>query len=215
MSSPYRSGGDSDAYPARGDSNQSDHVRARTCGGDNAMRVRMVFRLFIHAFVAPLVAASCAERNPSPAQSTRSDSITIQVLDTRVAAACYRSPHSVLLGPPTSASQQGRGPGWIGLESGQHTDSGWAQLVDAGGTSYNSIWRRDATDSIALRVADDFLHLSMRLAVSDSLIVGSALAHSDAELERDESGRLVDLRREWMLHATRAPCDSMPRGWTP
>lgn len=63
--------------------------------------------------------------------------------------------------------------------------------------------------SIVLRAGDDFLQIEMRLAVTDSLITGSALARSDAALERDASGDLSDLRREWALRADRVPCDSM------
>jgi hypothetical protein len=46
-------------------------------------------------------------------------------------------------------------------------------------------------------------------------VIGSALARSDAALERDASGRLTDLRRQWPIRAVRAPCDSMPAGWKP
>jgi hypothetical protein len=157
-----------------------------------------------------LVVASCGDsRGPGVAHAS-SDSVTIAEVGVRVAAACYRSSHSVLLGPPTPSGQQGRGPGWMALEVPEHADSGWAVLVDPGTRRFSTRWRRDATDSIALHAGDDFLQLDMRLAASDSLVHGSASARSDAALERDSSGSLKDLERHWILRAVRAPCDSLP-----
>jgi hypothetical protein len=128
----------------------------------------------------------------------------------RVAAWCYRSAHSVLLGPPTPAGQQGKGPGWLGIEVPERADSGWAELADQDSKRFSARWRRDGTDSVRFIAGDDFLRLEMRLALSDSLAIGSATARSDAALEPDSSGRLGDLRRTWTLRAVRVPCDSMP-----
>jgi hypothetical protein len=155
--------------------------------------------------------------NPSKSAGTiaSSDSVTIDVMGIRVAAACYRSPHSVLIGPPTPTGQQGKSPGWLALEKPQSADSGWAVMVDPDSKAFSALWRRDSTDSLVLRTGDDFLQIDMRLAVTDSRATGSALARSDAALEPDSTGRLGELRRQWTLHAVRASCDSMPPGWKP
>jgi hypothetical protein len=160
------------------------------------------------------ISASCARPNELP-DDVPLDSIAIEPMGIQVGAACFRSPHSVLLGPPTPSGEQGTGPGWLGLEVSGHHDSGWAKLVDPDSKAFHALWRRDKTDSVAFTAADDFLRVQMRLSVSDTLVVGSASAHSDATLEPDASGRLADLRREWTLRAVRSPCDSMPVGWRP
>jgi hypothetical protein len=133
----------------------------------------------------------------------------------RVAAACYRSQHSVLFGPPTPTGQQGKSPGWLAVEQSQSADSGWAVLVDPESKAFSARWRRDSTDNLLLRAGDDFLQIDMRLTVMDSLAAGAARARSDAALEPDAAGRLGELRREWTLHAIRAPCDGMPAGAKP
>jgi hypothetical protein len=52
----------------------------------------------------------------------------------------------------------------------------------------------------------------LRLVITESLAVGSALATSDAALERDPAmGQLREFRRAWELRALRAPCDSIPQ----
>lgn len=166
------------------------------------------------ALIGPMSAACRQARESSPVSSP-AESIAIEPMGIQVAAACYRSPHSVLFGPPTPSGQQGKGPGWLGLELSLHGDSGLAKLVDPGSKAFYASWRRDATDSVALAAADDFLRVEMRLALLDSLVIGSASARSDAALERDQSGRLAELRRQWTIRAVRAPCDSMPAGWKP
>jgi hypothetical protein len=153
---------------------------------------------------------ACSKPDSPLRDADRSDSISIDAMGVRVAAWCYRSPHSVLLGPPTRAGQQGKSPGWLGVEVPQRADSGWAVLAEPGSKRFDAFWRRDSTDSVRLIAGDDFLKLEMRLAVSESLATGSALARSDAALEPDSSGRLADLRRVWTFRAVRAPCDSMP-----
>jgi hypothetical protein len=159
--------------------------------------------------VLTMIGAACGNPKSSSRDRIALDSITIHAMSIRVAAACYRSPHSVLFGPPTPSGQQGKAPGWFGLQLPMHADSGWAELRDPDSKSFSAFWRRDATDSVVLRAGDDFLRIEMRLAVTDSSITGSAVARSDATVERDASGRLSDLRRQWMLRADRAPCDSM------
>lgn len=161
------------------------------------------------------MSAACAPPKASSRQNVPPDSIAIDPMGIQVEAACFRSPHSVLLGPPTPAGQQGKGPGWIGVEVTEDRDSGWAKLVDPDSKAFYGLWRRDADDTVAFAVGDDFVRVSMRLAISDSVARGSAVAHSDAALEPDASGRLADLRRAWTLRAFRAPCDSMPAGWKP
>jgi hypothetical protein len=131
-----------------------------------------------------------------------------------LAAHCYRSSHSVLFGPPTRSGQQGKGPGWLRFEGVSEADSGWGGLVDANRSGLGASWRRTSGDSVSVVAMDDFLRVQLRLAVSDSAAVGPAHAHSDAAAEPDASGRLRDLRRDWVLTASRAPCDSMPARWT-
>jgi hypothetical protein len=144
--------------------------------------------------------------------SMQLDTIAIEPMGIQVAAACFRSPHSVLFGPPTPSGQQGTGPGWVGLQVPTQGDSGWAKLVDANSKAFHGFWRRDTTDSVAFAVGDHLLRVKMRVTVSDTLVIGSASAHSDATLEPNAAGRLVDIRREWTLRAVRSPCDSMPAG---
>jgi hypothetical protein len=157
------------------------------------------------------IGLACAEPRPARRQSTPIDTIHIVATGVRVAARCYRSPHSVLFGPPTRSGQQGRGPGWLSVQLAR--DSGWAELVDADRKGFTAFWRRVPGDTVSLSAADDFLRVELRVLVSDSVASGPALARSDAALERDATGRLVDLRRGWILRASRAPCDSMPVRW--
>ena len=154
---------------------------------------------------------ACAGPRPPGRQSTPIDTIRIVAMDLRVAARCYRSPHSVLFGPPTKSGQQGRGPGWLGVQLAR--DSGWAELVDADTKGFTAFWRPIQGDTLLLLAANDFLRVELRLLVSDSVAFGRAAAHSDAALERDATGRLVDLRRDWILRASRASCDSVPVRW--
>jgi hypothetical protein len=128
---------------------------------------------------------------------------------------CYRSSQSVLLGPITAASRQnGKGPGWIRIERFPAADSGGGELVDANRAGLGGSWRRGSRDSVLMAAADDFLRVELRLALSDTAAKGVALARSDADHEPDSTGQLRDFRREWILRAARAPCDSMPMRWT-
>jgi hypothetical protein len=160
--------------------------------------------------VLAIFLASCDKTGDRPAARVPSDSITLGATGDRVAAACYRSDHSVLLGPPASSDSQPNVSGWLALELPGRADSGWAVLGDSGSKRFEARWRRDATDTVALRASDDFLRVELRLAVAESLVSGSARASSDAELERDASGRLTDLQRQWTFRAVRTSCDSMP-----
>jgi len=126
---------------------------------------------------------------------------------------CYRSPESVLLGPIDTASRQnGKPPGWLWIRGLPAADSGAVELVDAEGATLRGSWRRASPDSLSVVAADDFLRVQLRLAFSDSTVAGEAVAMSDADVERDASGRLRDFRREWTFTAARAPCDSAT--WT-
>jgi hypothetical protein len=125
-------------------------------------------------------------------------------------ARCYRSSQSVLFGPPTSSGQQGQGPGWLRFDGSTAANGGYGELVDADRKGLGASWRRDPNDSVSVVAFTDHLRVELQLAVSDSVVVGPARAHSDATVQRDEAGRLVDLRRAWVLRAVRASCDSMP-----
>lgn len=170
-------------------------------------------RFPVAVILLALIGISCRQPKEASPESASADSMAIEPMGIRVAAICFRSPHSVLLGPPTRSGRQGKGPGWLGLQVPQNADSGWAKLVDAGSKTFHGFWRRDASDSVAFAAGDDFLQLRMRLAVSDTVVIGSALVRSDAALEPDASGRLAALRREWTLRAVRVPCATMPAGW--
>jgi hypothetical protein len=122
---------------------------------------------------------------------------------------CFRSSESVLFGPATGSGQQGAGPGWLRLES-PGADSGFGELVDADHKGLGASWRRVSLDSVSIVAFDDFLRVEMRLALFVDSAAGPVRASSDAALERDSAGRLQDLRREWVLRAASAPCDSMP-----
>jgi hypothetical protein len=126
-------------------------------------------------------------------------------------ARCYQSLHSVLLGPTTKSRQNGQGPGWLRIEGLADADSGSGELVDANRAGLGVLWRRGPVDSLSIVAADDFLQVELRLAVSDSVAIGSALARSDADVEEGVSGQLRTFRRGWILRAARAPCDSMPK----
>ena len=126
-------------------------------------------------------------------------------------ASCYRSPESALLGPIVANSRQnGKGPGWIRIDGAAGSDSGAVELIDAEGARLRGLWRRASTDSVSIVAADDFLRVQLQLAIIGSVATGRALATSDADVERDSSGELRDFRREWILRAVRATCDSAP-----
>ena len=103
--------------------------------------------------------------------------------------------------------------GWIRLEHGSAADtSGPAQLIDSDGASLGAGWRRGPGDSTVVVGFDDLLRVELRLALSDSGVVGTASAFSDAALERHRpTGELREFRRRWRLTARRASCDSLPR----
>lgn len=150
--------------------------------------------------IALAASASCADPAPDAEPAT-----------TTVAAdRCLRSPHSVLLGPPTgSGENQGQGPGWLRLHALDGADSGRVELVDGSRAGLDGTWRRSG-DSIRISAFDDFLRVEHALRVTDAGASGRATAHSDAALERDSAGQTRELRREWALEATPASCDSMP-----
>jgi hypothetical protein len=157
------------------------------------------------AFCAGL---ACSEPRTQRGQNAADSSDLAQSVGP--SARCYRSSHSVLLGPIAKSRQNARGPGWLRVEGIQAADSGAGDLVDATRAGLSGMWRRGPGDSVSMSAGDDFLRVELRLVISDSLAVGSAMALSDADLERDASGQLRTFRRGWVLRATRASCDSMP-----
>jgi len=168
-----------------------------------------------HLPLVPVIIAICAavtcaepksEGGQSALQASRAAPGGQQAL-----ARCYQSIHSVLLGPTTKSRQNGQGPGWLRIEGLPAADSGSGELVDANRAGLRAFWHRGPVDSVSIAAADDFLRVELRLAVSDSVAIGSALARSDADVEKDASGELRTFRREWILRAARAPCHSMPK----
>ena len=128
---------------------------------------------------------------------------------------CYRSPESVLLGPDIGQRNVGHAPGWIRLDSLQHASHGPAQLVDANHTVLSGQWEKHSPDSLRVVAGNDFLRTAFDGLMTENTLRGRATAHSDADLERDSAGKLGDVRRDWVLHAVRSPCDSMTRAWAP
>jgi hypothetical protein len=160
------------------------------------------------AVIAICTGLACAEPKSGTDRSARDSSGVAQSAARSVR--CYRSSHSVLLGPITKSKQNARGPGWLRVEDLPTADSGAGELVDASRAGLNGRWRRGTGDSVSMTAADDFLRVELRLVISDSVAMGAALARSDAGLERDAAGALRELQRRWVLRAVRAPCDSMP-----
>lgn len=160
-------------------------------------------------WLATLIALSAGCARDVPPADAPADSIHIAAIDARVAADCYRSPTSVLLGPATAAGQNADGPGWIAIEA-TSADSGWAVLIDSASKQFAARWIRVAPDSVAFTAADDFLRVEMRLRLAKEALDGRAEARSDAALERDQSGQMTELVRAWTLEATRTTCDSIP-----
>lgn len=143
-------------------------------------------------------------------RSFSDDVNTARVVRIRDLSRCYRSPHSVLFGPPTNTGQQGRGPGWIRLEEFPESDHGQAELRDSDEKAMGAGWRRQPNDSVAVLASNDFLRAELRFVVSRDSLAGQGTAHSDAALEPDSTGQLSDLRRSWKFNATEASCEAMP-----
>jgi hypothetical protein len=142
-------------------------------------------------------------------RSFSDDVNTAHLVRIRDLARCYRSPHSVLLGPATKTGQQGHPPGWVRLDGFPEGDQGEAELRDSDGNGSRAVWRRQSGDSLVVIVFNDFERIEIRFLVSKGDLTGHATAHSDAALEPDSTGALSDLRRSWKFSAIEAPCDSM------
>ena len=155
-------------------------------------------------------APGCAEARTESGDSSRADTPITAQRGSQEAVRCYRSSSSALLGPIARSRQNGQGPGWIRIAGLPMADSGFGEIVDANRAGVSGIWRRGAGDSVSMTVADDFLRVELRLAVSDSMATGPALAVSDVGLEPDSSGKLGTFRRAWLFRGARASCDSMP-----
>ena len=158
-----------------------------------------------------LIVALCAcSRDGAPR-----DSATDQPATANAAASldstCFRSPQSVLLGPPVGRRNVGHPPGWIRLVGLGHANGGEAELVDANGSRLGARWDRIARDSLRVVGFDDFLRTELRVVVAADSLRGHGTAHSDADVEVDSAGRPGEVRRAWQVLAARVTCDSMPR----
>ena len=115
---------------------------------------------------------------------------------------CYRSEGSVLGRSPGSLSLAPAGiSGRIRLDP-----PATAFLQDADGARLQGSWSGRHPDSVLLRARDDFVVVEMRLEAKADSLTGTATARSDAALQRDSSGRLVDFRRQWRMAAEAVPC---------
>ena len=148
--------------------------------------------------VATLVACGRDERPGANAAATQPE------------ARCFRSVHSVLLGPPTPTGQRGTGPGWLRLSGSVESDSGSVSLVDADGKRLQGIYRREGSN-LRIVAFDDFLRVEMTLVATGGGLAGEGNAHSDATLEPDASGRVGELRRRWPFAGAAAPCEEVPQ----
>ena len=165
----------------------------------------------VPVIIAICAALTCAEPKPEGGQSEPRQVSRAAPGGQQAVARCYQSIHSVLLGPTTKSRQNGQGPGWLRIEGLPAAGSGSGELVDANRAGLIAFWRRGPVDSVLIAAADDFLRVELRLAVSDSVAIGSALARSDADVEKDTSGELRTFRRGWVLRAARASCQNMPK----
>jgi hypothetical protein len=141
-------------------------------------------------------------------QSARNEALINSAHAVGIIARCYRSPQSVLFGPPTSTGQQGRPPGWVVLEGFPDSERGEAELRDSDGKTMRAGWLRQPSDTVTVLASNDFVRIEIRFLVSKGNLAGHGTAHSDAALEPDSTGRLSDLRRSWEFSATEAPCVS-------
>jgi hypothetical protein len=184
--------------------------RTTKAAGFRSKKVRGDLSL-VPVVIAILAGLACAEPKREGDQSEPLQVSRRAASGKQAVARCYQSLHSVLLGPTTKSRQNGQGPGWLRIEGTPDADSGSGELVDANRAGLGALWRRGPVDSVSIAAADDFLRVELRLAVSDSIAIGSAIARSDADVEKDASGQLRTFRRGWILRAARAPCDSMPK----
>ena len=160
-----------------------------------------------------LSALGCA-RGESP-DTPGTDSAATDLAADDSAVRCFESPQSILgrhiaSSDPASRSAPATGSGWVKLVGPAAADSGEARLVDGDGSALGAAWRRAAGDTVLVTGFDDFLRVELRMTLAGGAASGSAVATSDAALERDSTGILRDMRREWSIAARRAPCDSMP-----
>jgi hypothetical protein len=154
-----------------------------------------------------VVLGACIGREADPA----SDSARGQDSTDATASACYRDSASVMGRTTPLTGSASPAPGWIRLDNPSRTDSGAALLIDGDGAAMPASWRRTAPDSIRIRAFDDFLQVSLDVAWSDASLNGTGLATSDAELVRDSTGRMRDLRREWIVAARTTTCAALPQ----
>ena len=160
--------------------------------------------------IAICASLACGEPGSDAVRGVPPDTSGAARATVPASARCYRSAHSVLLGPVVGSEQNGVGPGWLRIQGFAVADSGTGTLVDANGAGLAIRWRLGTGDSVLMSGADDFLRVELRLSLSDRAATGEGRASSDAGLERDASGAPRSLRREWDVHAEVAPCDGMP-----
>ncbi len=172
------------------------------------MHIRMSTRLVL---LACALSVACGRGDDhSSTDSTALASPTIGILTRDSAATCFVASRSVLArAPGTSAAGPANLTGWIRLEPTVSSDSADARLIDSDGFTLDAFWRRKG-DSIAVKGANDFITIEMRLRVAGSSALGTIHARSDAALERDSTGQLREFRRDEAIKLSGAACDSMP-----
>ena len=154
---------------------------------------------------------ACSPSDSAPAREPRGGAATPGTAASAARGnACYRVTSSTMGRTSPLAGKSATSPGWLILAAGTTPDSGAARLIDADGAAMAGTWVRSATDSVRILAFDDFLRVTIAAASTDSALRGTGVATSDAELVRDSSGRLRDLRREWSVDGRRAACDSVP-----
>ena len=141
------------------------------------------------------------------ATAGQDDSSAVPVVS---AAGCYRMATSVMGRERPLRGKSSTEPGWLRLDPGVVADSQRAMLIDADGAAMPGVWDGSRADSIRIRAFDDFLSVTIVALPSDSGLAGVGVATSDAELVRDSTGQLREMRREWIVAARAMGCDSMP-----
>ena len=162
------------------------------------------------SLLVALVIGCTQERNPGTTPDSAQRPAATSEIHPDSVAACFAADRSVLARMPGSAGAPATSiNGWIQLDQFK-SDSASARLIDSDGFALDAAWRRNG-DSLTVAGFNDFVRIEMRLRVADSSARGTLKAHSDAALERDSAGKLVEFSRTGAIQFRQAPCDSMPK----
>lgn len=119
---------------------------------------------------------------------------------------CFRSAGPIL-GRLAPGAEGARTTARLRFDGGLALDSGLVEVREEGGASLLATWRRRNDGGLDILGADDFVRLEARVVPRGDSLVGNARLSSDAQLERDSTGRLAASAREWRLAARAIPCE--------